>query len=289
MPNYYAHLNFGNRVLAELPNVLSKLLESEMESFQLGCLGPDPLFFYKPLKRSEAWRMAGIIHRNSAMPVMERLRSAVEDDVPMSRGYAAGFICHLALDHVCHAYVEARAARPGEPTHYAMEGEFDRYLTVQDGYPMVYRESLMPKFTQDQIWTAAAAAYENVQPEQIKEAYAFMNFLVGQLAKFYGRFRGRIIDGFSQLASVFNQAYGMAIRKEVAPGCQESNEVLFRLLLESVPIASREIAAFFSAIARNAPLSVWLDRDFKGTPPEDAETGYDEGALAGALPHGESV
>ena len=49
MPNYYAHLTFGQRVLADLPAGLSELIEQEREAFDLGCLGPDPLFFYQPI------------------------------------------------------------------------------------------------------------------------------------------------------------------------------------------------------------------------------------------------
>ncbi|UQT49707.1 hypothetical protein M5E87_08415 [Flavonifractor plautii] len=50
MPNYYAHLTFGQRVLADLPAYLSELIEQEREAFDLGCLGPDPLFFYQPIR-----------------------------------------------------------------------------------------------------------------------------------------------------------------------------------------------------------------------------------------------
>ena len=78
MPNYYAHLTFGQRVLADLPAGLSELIEQEREAFDLGCLGPDPLFFYQPI-RPNAVRREGIkMHRRSALPAVERLRQAIE-------------------------------------------------------------------------------------------------------------------------------------------------------------------------------------------------------------------
>ena len=81
MPNYYAHLTFGQRVLADLPAGLSELIEQEREAFDLGCLGPDPLFFYQPI-RPNAVRREGIkMHRRSALPAVERLRQAIEDGV----------------------------------------------------------------------------------------------------------------------------------------------------------------------------------------------------------------
>lgn len=131
MPNYYAHLTFGQRVLADLPAGLSELIEQEREAFDLGCLGPDPLFFYQPI-RPNAVRREGIkMHRRSALPAVERLRQAIEDGVPMSTGYGAGFLCHLALDSACHGYVDDRAA-DGPISHMAIEGEYDRMLMERD-------------------------------------------------------------------------------------------------------------------------------------------------------------
>ena len=111
MPNYFAHLTFGARVLAHLPEDLRTSLEGERAAFDLGCLGPDPLFFYHPATGNPARREGLKMHKCSALPAFRRLRAAVEECVPMSRGYAAGFLCHLALDSACHPYVEARAAR----------------------------------------------------------------------------------------------------------------------------------------------------------------------------------
>ena len=139
MPNYYAHLTFGQRVLADLPAGLSELIEQEREAFDLGCLGPDPLFFYQPI-RPNAVRREGIkMHRRSALPAVERLRQAIEDGVPMSTGYGAGFLCHLALDSACHGYVDDRAA-DGPISHMAIEGEYDRMLMERDGLNRFLRE-----------------------------------------------------------------------------------------------------------------------------------------------------
>lgn len=90
MPNYFAHLTFGARVLAHLPEDLRTSLE-ERAAFDLGCLGPDPLFFYHPATGNPARREGLKMHKCSALPAFRRLRAAVEECVPMSRGYAAGF------------------------------------------------------------------------------------------------------------------------------------------------------------------------------------------------------
>ena len=127
MPNYYAHLKFGGQVLQDLPHGLARVLEEEREAFDLGCLGPDPLFFYQVI-RPNALRREGLrMHGRSAMPAARRLRQAIEERVPMARGYGAGFLCHLALDSACHGYVYQKAAE-GPVSHGALEGEYDRLL-----------------------------------------------------------------------------------------------------------------------------------------------------------------
>ena len=119
MPNYYAHLKFGDKVLGGLPQPLAQVIDEEREAFDLGCLGPDPLFFYQPIRPNAVRREGVRMHRNSALPAVERLRQAIEEGVPMSVGYGAGFLCHLALDSACHGYVDERAA-DGPISHMAM-------------------------------------------------------------------------------------------------------------------------------------------------------------------------
>ena len=80
MPNYYAHLSLGAQVLSQLPQELSLLLNRERSAFDLGCLGPDPLFFYRPTLPNPVRREGVAMHARSALPVFGRLREAVEED-----------------------------------------------------------------------------------------------------------------------------------------------------------------------------------------------------------------
>ena len=104
------------------------------------------------------------MHRNSALPAVERLRQAIEEGVPMSVGYGAGFLCHLALDSACHGYVDERAA-DGPISHMAMEGEFDRMLMESDGLDTASQAHLPAAPEKgSQVWDAAACAYIHASP-----------------------------------------------------------------------------------------------------------------------------
>ena len=265
MPNYYAHLTFGQRVLADLPAGLSELIEQEREAFDLGCLGPDPLFFYQPI-RPNAVRREGIkMHRRSALPAVERLRQAIEDGVPMSTGYGAGFLCHLALDSACHGYVDDRAA-DGPISHMAIEGEYDRMLMERDGLNAA-EQSPLPSAPADRaVWEAASQAFVHASPDQMRRAYRSMAFFSGFLARSNGRMTGKVIGAVSHMLPI-PSAKGIALKETPHPSAQESNADLNRLLEAAIPETAEQITAFFQAISAETPVPRWFDRDFKGNPP----------------------
>ncbi|MFQ7855318.1 MAG: hypothetical protein ACLRIS_09475 [Flavonifractor plautii] len=98
------------------------------------------------------------MHRRSALPAVERLRQAIEDGVPMSTGYGAGFLCHLALDSACHGYVDDRAA-DGPISHMAIEGEYDRMLMERDGLNAAEQSPLPSAPANRAVWEAASQAF----------------------------------------------------------------------------------------------------------------------------------
>ena len=201
MPNYYAHLKFGDKVLEELPRELAGRIGREEAAFHLGCLGPDPLFFYHPIRPNGVRREGVRMHRASALPAAERLRQAIEDGVPMAAGYGAGFLCHLALDSACHGYVDSRAA-DGPISHMAIEGEYDRMLMERDGLDASEKAHLPASPADRAVWEAASMAFVHASPEQMRRAYRSMNFYSSFLARSNGRVRGKVIGAVSHMLPI---------------------------------------------------------------------------------------
>lgn len=280
MPNYYAHLKFGDKVLEGLPRPLASTIDREREAFELGCLGPDPLFFYQPIRPNAVRREGVRMHRNSALPAVERLRHAIEDGVPMSVGYGAGFLCHLALDSACHGYVDERSAE-GPISHMAMEGEFDRMLMKSDGLDSASQAHLPAAPEKgSRVWDAAAAAYVHASPRQMRRAYRAMSFYLDFFARSCGTRRGKVIGAVSRMLPI-QSAKDVALGETPHPASLESSADLDRLLEGAVDETTRQIGAFFQAIQEDSPVPAWFDRDFKGTP----QTGEKEwtAALGGSL------
>ncbi len=211
------------------------------------------------------------MHRASALPTAWRLRQAMEEEVPMSVGYGAGFLCHLALDSACHGYVDERAEE-GPICHMAIEGEYDRMLMLCDGLDVQSR-AYLPELPQDRrVWEAAARAYDHVSPAQLRQAYRTMNFLTGFLARSCGKGRGKVIDMISRMLPI-PTSKGIALEPTPHPAAVESNADLDRLLEDAVPEAAAQIAAFFDAVDTPQPVPDWFDRDFKGNPPHAVAAG----------------
>lgn len=259
MPNYYAHHLFGAQVLKELPASLREALETERDAFELGCLGPDPLFFYRPLWNSPARREGFAAHKTSALSAFRRLKAAVDQGVPQAKGYAAGYLCHLALDSGCHGWVNWRAAQGGL-THLAMEAEYDRLLLTRDKKDPL-RQAYLPDIRDPGIFAAGALAFAQVTPAVMEQSYRGMRRYSSLMAKAAGTKLGGWWDRRCDQFSILHGAKGMVLSVKLKQKYTESNQKLEELQASAVPVAVEQVRGFFE----QPELEPWLDRDFQGS------------------------
>ena len=263
MPNYYAHLQFGERVLRALPGPLARTLEGERTAFDIGCYGPDPLFFYQPMKDNPVRQLGLGMHKEPVRPVAERLLRAVEEGRPQAGGYAAGFLCHFALDAACHGYIEERAA-VGPATHSGMEAEFDRLLLERSGVNPL-RETPMPGGEPGVLLLGTAASvYPGLTPDQFRSGLANFRRMSRLQTLAAGTRLRRAVDAVSRRAPGAPDYHGIVLGRVPTAECAVSSTILCRLLEEAVEPAAEEIAGFFRAAAEGGTLSHWFDRDFSG-------------------------
>ena len=278
MPNYYAHLSLGAQVLSPLPQELSLLLNRERSAFDLGCLGPDPLFFYRPTLPNPVRREGVAMHARSALPVFGRLREAVEEGAPMSAGYAAGFLCHLSLDSACHGWIDRRAAE-GTVPHLAMEAEFDRLLMERAGLVSLGK-SYLPAPPEAAVFTAAARAYVKSSPEQVEEGYRSMCRDTALFARLSGHKLSRPVNHLVGTLPALRALRGVFLTADSHSRYAKSNDFLTRRLADTVPEAANQIVRLFRAVETGAALDPWLDRDFKGTCLSEGAGGLPQSAPA---------
>lgn len=84
MPAAYAHYRFGRDVLARLPGALGSAIESRRSFFDLGLQGPDPLFYYQPLRSNPVGQRGTLIHSQAALNFFRPAESCCAAVLPRS-------------------------------------------------------------------------------------------------------------------------------------------------------------------------------------------------------------
>lgn len=262
MPNYYAHLTFGRRVLQRLPALPRSVLAREESAFLVGCLGPDPLFFYRPLIPS-APRAAGIeLHHASFRAPAEALLELNEAQAPFAGSYAAGFLCHFALDSACHPLVDRAMA--GGVSHSAVESELDRALMSAQGLDPLTRTPL-PEFELPvPFFSTAASLFPGVSPEAFSEALASFRRICRLQTRAAGTWAWKTVDRLGNRFPLLSALQGSVLTPRPDPACVPAARALLARLEEEVAPTAQAIMDFFSAVRSGGVLGPWYDRDFYG-------------------------
>jgi hypothetical protein len=261
MPNYYTHLYFGAQVLAALPEELRARLEGERDAYTLGQYGPDPLFFCFLPGGGRARAIGHGSHGQPAAPALERLRWAVQTQVPFSAGYAAGYLCHFALDSSCH--VPIRQWFGGSHAgHTRVESELDRLLIARAGMdPDRDVPMLAPEMPEEFDRMLREYAYPGMKGKQYWEGMRIFRQVGALQTKLTGRDPvGRSMD--RAVRAALRKAPRSAAVGEMRPdaACQACSLELLQVLESQVPETARQLCAFF----QGAPLGPWFHRDFYG-------------------------
>ena len=156
MPSMYAHYSCGKKVLDILPREIQELINSHKSLYLTGLQGPDVLFYYKPLKKNRVSTYGNEMHDRPGADFFraaaQRLFEAESSQAAAMQAYLLGFVCHFALDSICHGYVEKKIAASGV-SHIQIEAEFDRFLLQQEMEVLgeLVANSALPAFTTDYI------------------------------------------------------------------------------------------------------------------------------------------
>lgn len=144
MPALMTHDFFGKDVLAANPDIIGASL-NEKHAFLLGNQGPDPLFYVVATRSARAFSKFGsAMHHDNTTGLMLALKESLcvldEEELPIGRAYAAGFLCHYALDRamhplvysqqfaLCDAGIEGLSRADENEVHGEIEREFDEMV-----------------------------------------------------------------------------------------------------------------------------------------------------------------
>ena len=147
MPALITHDFFGQDVYDRLFRDIGGTRD-EAEAFLLGNQGPDPLFYAVTDPRlREHNRLGNVMHSEKPSELVKAFKDSLgildEDELPVGRAYAFGFLCHYTLDSTLHPLVffhEYRLTDAGEPglsrddaheVHAVIESELDELVLFE--------------------------------------------------------------------------------------------------------------------------------------------------------------
>jgi len=115
MPNVWAHIQFGREVLHDLRVERPMAIHEWKTAFQLGCQGPDFLFYdrYLPWQTGDTAlnKLGALMHAQRCGPfllsLLEESRARPADDP--AAAYSLGFLLHHILDRHLHPFVFSRS------------------------------------------------------------------------------------------------------------------------------------------------------------------------------------
>lgn len=101
MPNLYAHQSLAHLIYNNANDKIKKIIDKNKELYLLGSLGPDPLFYYKPLKAMPLYNIASEIHNHNIYDLLLNSKNYNDN----MKAYLMGYITHFSLDYYSHKYI----------------------------------------------------------------------------------------------------------------------------------------------------------------------------------------
>lgn len=262
MPTTYAHYTFGQEVLKLLNDDIKKIINENIDLFNIGLHGPDILFYYKALKSNPISKIGHNLHKLRADKFFENARNVIRncEDQEAACSYILGFICHFMLDSECHPYIRKKESI--KLTHSAIETEFDRMFMVKNNLnPVSFKPTshIVPK---DYNALVISWFFEEVSKDEILNSLKSMKFYLNFLVAPNPLKRYLIILGL-KLSGNYENMIGLLMNYKQEKKCIEINEKLYELYENAIKPTADIIREFNINISSNENLNVRFNKNFE--------------------------
>lgn len=253
MPTTYTHYRLGRGVRKLLDRDERRIIEANIELFQIGLHGPDILFYYKPLGSNPVSRIGHEQHEKPGIEFFENACNVIREQINTAPylAYIYGVICHFALDVCCHGYI-AEAIEETGISHAELEAELDREFMEKDGLnPLSFKPTghIKPSRYNARI---IAGLYPDVFPEEVHKALKGIRFYCNLLVA-PSKTKREIIYKCLRLSGNYDGMQGMIIKYERNPKCVDTTKKLVRLYNKAGKLAVKLIEEFHSNLDGTKP------------------------------------
>ncbi len=165
MPGFATHDLFGREVYRALRDPsLRRCIRRHTASYRLGLQGPDLFYYNLPLLQMHGCRNVGsFMHKHDTnrffactRRVLQALPSGEEQD--SCRAYLLGFLCHYALDSLCHPFVYGRTGFDPEGRdkyYYSRHAELEN--AIDQSLLELYRAARVLDFHEETVFALSKA------------------------------------------------------------------------------------------------------------------------------------
>ena len=262
MPSTYAHRCFGEKVRAQLTGRAARIIDDNRELFDIGLHGPDILFYHKPLLYNQVNQLGRNMHKEKGSRFFTDVKPLIEKNTDPSGAlsYILGFICHFALDSVCHPHVDEAIEKTGVP-HMEIETEFDKMLMRRDGFdPWSFDSASHMK--NDNRCAAVIAPLLGVSE---KDAYTAVKDMK-KYAIFFtttNPVTRSVVFFFLKISGLSKNIRGLFLNKKDHPKCRESSSLLAQKLDEAVPVGAALIENYMDFYENDEKLCERFERTYE--------------------------
>ena len=144
MPTTYAHYRLGEEVRKKVSSSVQEIINNNLQLFHFGVHGPDHLFYYNPLRGTWVGRIGSKTHEEPAKKFFTRAARVIykSDNRNAHSAYVYGYLCHFAMDYVCHGYIGEQMEEKGFLTRNPHTTYMEHYIGQVLNYGLRY-ESLV--------------------------------------------------------------------------------------------------------------------------------------------------
>ncbi len=245
MPTTYAHYRLGEAVRAKLPDDIKRRIEQNLELFHFGVHGPDHFFYFNPFMKTRIGMIGTRIHEEPAKKFFTMAARTIHkcSDKEAHMAYVYGYLCHFAMDYVCHGYIGEQMEEKGL-SHYTIEAEFDRRLLIMDGYDTPVQvcttKHLNPSMENAHV---IADFYEGVFAKQVYRSLKGMTVYLNILRAPQKVQRKLLLLGM-RIMGMYQRMGGLVMNYKEDLKCSETTDELVRRFDDAVELAGRLILEY---------------------------------------------
>ena len=260
MPACYAHYRFAAEMLEKMPKDARRTVNRFRRLYDVGAHGPDPFFFYNPLRHNRVGELGSKFHEQSGEEFFGRVcRNIRLSPSEAAMSYLYGVLTHYCLDSCCHPFIN-QWTQEGPANHTEIEGEFERYLLVKDGkIPPEEAEISRHIYLTPGEWEVMAGFYPGISEKQAGKAVKHMEFIT----RFLQIPEGSRRDAVKKTLDKASREYaGLMIPSHPNPGCMDKDEMLMEHWKEAEELFPAELENITAHLTGSAPLGDMFEATF---------------------------